>query len=203
MKYLNYITGLLNDAIREAIPCERGNVLGLAQLYQLENAAGETSTTSTKRKLAPGVYRGDGEVEYAGFDDRFDLVSYHRALSMTARKQTNTGYGDDARVVLVHNMSLVIFADQDKIGMNADQLALSLQFIIPERLAPDQLPRDFYGVTFNLNATQLSADTVFRGEFQGVEYFLGPRHLLVRLDYTVESTVNKKCFRNNCRTATA
>lgn len=191
MKYLDYMTGQINDAVRQALPCEHVQILGLAQLVRRERE-------DNKRETWPAVYAGKGDLTYAGFDDKFDLCTYHRALNMNVTKAAEQTYGDDNKLILLsHSMSMVMCGDREKLGMNADQLALLMQFAFPATL--EVLPKHFYNVNINITNVVLNEAQVFNEEFLNVEPFLGPEHVLLKCNYTIESTINKRCFNTRCQ----
>jgi len=198
MKYLDYISSLINDTIESVFPCERKNILGVAQSVRLDSEI-------AKARIVPGIYQGIGkDVLYSGFDDKWSVSSYHKAIRTTSRRSTTGGYGDNMNdVVLTHEMQLVLMANVDEIGMTADQLALVIQMVFPDALRSTALPAGgFKAITFNVNSVTLNTEQVFREEFQNVDYFLGPEHVLVKVAYTVESILDKKCF-NPCYAKTS
>lgn len=194
MKYLDYITGLINETLDEVFVCKRKNLLGVAAAVRLDGGSVQ------KPKIVPGVYKGKGlGVQYAGFDDKFSLCGYHKALRTSSRRKPNSGYGDAADdVILTHEMVLVLFANTDEIGMTADQMDLMLRFVFPDTLKQHDLPKYFKAIGFNVNSTTLNNEQVFREEFQNVDFFLGPEHALIKVAYTVDSVLDKKCFQPSC-----
>lgn len=196
MNFLDFITDKLNDILVDLFPCERRQNLGVVKLVRLN------SDRSPKPKTVPGVYEiGTKNVNTYVIDDRFSLTSYFRLIGMNARRVPG-GYGDEnGRVVLTHNMALVVAANMEDIGLRDDEIALAIQFGFPERLSQDQLPaRDFYSIVFNVNTIAVAVEQIFREEFTNVDFFLGPEHALLKVNFTIESTMNKKCFSNICKT---
>lgn len=194
MKYLDYITGIINEAVAHALPCERAQILGVAQLVRRKEMDGK------KPIHWPAVYIGKGELQYAGFDDKYSLCTYHRALNMSVSRAPGPSYGDNVgNMLLSHRMSLVMYANREEIHMNADQLALLMQFAIPEQLTKSQLPQDFARTNINITDVVLNEQQVFNEEFLNVEPFLGPEHVLLKCNYTIESTLNKRCFNTQCQ----
>lgn len=193
MNYLEQITTLVNDTLTSCFPCENRRVLGVAQGVRVEV---EPSPTGNGRaKIVPGVYVGNGDVEYSGFDDRYALCSYHKAVNMASTRVAGSGYGhEQPRVRLTHSMSLVICANIDQVGKDAAEMALDIQFKFPEILKAHKLPREYFtSANFNITSITLNAEQVFREEFQNETFFLGPQHALIKVNYTVESVLNKRC----------
>lgn len=191
MKYLDYITGVMNEAILDGLPCENAQILGVASLVR--------TTKGGKQVTWPATYTGKGEQEFAGIDDKYDVCSYHRALNMSVGAATGATYGDvKTNVRLQHRMSLVIYAHRDKLKMSADQLALMLHFWLPESLTKDERPQDFYSVNINVSDVVLNEEAVFNEEFKNVDFFLGPEHVLLKCNYVIESVLNKRCFNTKC-----
>ena len=188
MKYLDFITGIINEAVTASLPVDNVQILGVAQLVRTERQGRPVTW--------PAVYTEKGELTYAGIDDKYAVCAYHRAMSM-ANQFVSGGYGDSiGDMRLTHRMSFVVYAHRDAIGMNADQLALHLHFIIPELVK--ELPRHFKQVRINISDVVLNTEQVFNEEFRNVDFFLGPEHVLLKCNYTIESIINKRCFNTQC-----
>ena len=174
------------------MPVKSVQVLGVAQSVRKANEAGRVETF-------PAVYLGKGEQSYAGFDDKYAVCSYHRALNMSVSVAPGLTYGDNpGNIRLSHRMSLVIMANRDETGLSPDQLALTLQFAIPGKLTKDQMPKDFLSNNIIITDVVLSESQVFAEEFANMENAFGPEHVLLKCNYTIESTLNKRCFNTQC-----
>ena len=165
-------------------------VLGIAQLVT------RTRDASEKTDVWPAVYKG-GDCEYAGIDDTYPVVTYHRSLKMTLSRQPKGGYGDDMPdMKMSHAMSLVIFAKKDETICSADSLAMDIQHKFPDQLTGADLPDGLKTVVININDIVLSETQVFGEEYKNVPFFLGPEHILIKVNYTIESTYRKGCSTN-------
>jgi hypothetical protein len=189
MTFVDQIVGGLNDILTNLFPCERRNVLGVAQSVRLDSG-------KDRSRIVPGVFKAPNDVIYAGFDDNYALCCYHRIDTMTPRKVAG-GYGDNEKILLSHNMQLVVCANTVVVKKDAAEIALNIQFAFPERIKPGE--PGFDSIAFNVNSINLNAEQVFAAEFKNVPFFLGPEHALLKVQYTIESTMNKRCYEKICQ----
>lgn len=194
MKYLAPIIGFLNSELAAAISCRPAQHLGLCQPARRKK--------DEKDVTWPVEFDLNGEGADATPDDRFVWSSYHRSISMSTSRMPG-GYGDNpGNVKILHRMSLVIWAQQNKIEMSQDEISLLVHVAIPDRLKKEQHP-GITSVSFNITDVVLNIEQVFNEEFKNVDYFILPEHTLLKVNYTIESILSKACFNTLCSKANA
>ncbi len=198
MPYLKHIVKYINDELVKGLlhePCfDNKKVICLAQ--QLPRRRDD------QIELIPSYVNENGEAQYVGPEDDYDLIVYHRINSITVGKAGNfKGYGDDRPAdTNVARISLVVFGRRDKLKLTNDELAIHIQANIPEAATKDLLKQlQFFAANININEIILNDLQVFNEEFQGFTFFLKPEQFLFKINYTIESAFLKKCFTKcNC-----
>jgi hypothetical protein len=197
MSYLKKIVTLINDGLNEGFLNQKlfvnNKIIGIAQLLPRRE--------NDKLELLPCYVSNNGDAQYVGPDADYDYLAYHRCLGITvAKANVNTGYGDakgyDANST---RMSYVVFCCKNKIEKSNDEIALFIQANFIEALEKENL-QDLQLKACNIKITDIVLNDlqVFNEEFQGVEYFLKPEQFLLKVNYTIESAFDKKCFKNCC-----
>jgi hypothetical protein len=192
MSYLQKIVNEINQAV---VPAGVNHSVGIAQPLPRKSDEGNSI------QLLPAYVDENGEAHYVGADDDYDTIFYHKLNRIVAGKSSiNKGYGD-AKPLDVHQalMSMVVFAQRNRIKKTSDELALELHMKFPEEASKLlqqqwQIKQNAIRVTdINLNTLQ-----VFQEEYQNVGFFLKPEQFLIKVNYTIESAILKKCFINPC-----
>jgi len=189
MIYPDCIIDEIDAAIAGVFPAN-SQVMGIAQLV--------TRPKDGKDTIWPARYKGNGDCDYAGVDDNYPAVTYHRSLNMALSRVGKSGYGDAAQDTrATHNMSLVVYANKDNLDCSGDQLAMRLQQAFPDTIK-GKSGTGLKLVAININSIVLSDTQVFGEEYKNVPPFLGPEHILLKINYSIESTYDKRCF-NTCQ----
>lgn len=189
MEYIQDITHKIDEALKGHLAFLSESVkvqaMGIVQLVRREKDGKET--------VWPGK-KVDGNFEFAGVDDDYNAISYHRILALRPTTVTSSGYGDSrGKTKNAVSMCMVLFAKHDCVNMPSEVLALQIQGVLPEQLT---IP-NFSSTLINLNDIVLNEKQVFDEEYKNVTYFIGPEHILLKINYTIESTFQKGCF-NKC-----
>jgi len=189
MQYLDNITNKIDEVLKGQLPflseSKQVQNMGIVQLVRRQK---DNKETVWPGKLVAGNY------EYAGVDDDFKIITYHRVLSLKPSSVPNSGYGDSrGKNKNTVSMSFVLFADRELVAVTADVLALQIQGVLPEMLTVE----NFSSTLINLNDIVLNEKQVFDEEYKNVTYFIGPEHIFLKINYTIESTFQKGCF-NRC-----
>lgn len=197
MPYLKYIVNYINQTLDQQLlndDCfSNKKVIGLAQSLP--------KTNGDKIQLLPSYVDNDGEAQYVGPEDDYDLIIYHRINSIPIGKATNLrAYGDTRQLdANVAKVALVVFGRRDKLKLTNDELAILLQAAMPEAATKELLTElQFTSTNINLTEIVLNDLQVFQEEFQNVEYFLKPEQFLFKINYQIESAFLKECFKTNC-----
>ena len=197
MGYIKTIVDLINKKLDDGFLSKKRfvnkSVIGIAQSMALKNDNGI--------QLLPCFIDENGESKYVGPEDDYDFSSYHKVNFIgVAKALVNKGFGDgkgyDANVV---RMSFVVFGRRDKLQMTNDELALYIQVFFAEAAEAEMLKAlQLKACNININDIILNDMQVFNEEFQGVEFFLKPEQFLLKVNYTIESAFEKKCFNICC-----
>lgn len=139
-----------------------------------------------------GVTQPVIDEKYAGADDKFPVVAYHKLGSLTSRSVEGNGYGRDAgSQTNVYSNSMVVFLNQAHCKLYPDELLLHIQANIPEKIAMPPYDRVYVTIT----NTQLDKETVYAQEYAKAKFELKAKQYLFRISYTVETTFKKGCFK--------
>jgi len=197
MPYLKYIVSYINQTLNQKLlndDCfSNKKVIGLAQ--SLPKNSGE------RIQLLPSYVDHDGEAQYVGPEDDYDLIIYHRINNITIGKALNQRAFGDTRHLDAHvaKIALLVFGRRDRIKLTNDELAILLQAAMPEAATKEILKElQFQAANINLTDIILNDLQVFQEEFQNVTYFLKPEQFLFKINYTIESAFLKECFEKNC-----
>jgi len=190
MPYLKKIVAFINDHLPDVLPSANVKIVGIAQ--QLPRLNGE------KIELLPSFVDDNGEGQYVGPDDDFDVIIYHRVNGINVGKGNIKDSFGDANLydTNVARMSMVVFGKRDLLKMSNDDLAIYLQAAMPEAATKEMLKQmSFRAANINAKDINLNDMQVFMEEFQNMQFFLKPDQFLFKLNYTIESAFLKKCFK--------
>jgi hypothetical protein len=188
MAYLGEIVDTINEALKAkltAFPLTGYN--GLA--YPIPRKKG------TAFEYLPAKISVSGEAKWITFDDVRELEIYHRIVSSSYIQLKGKSYGDgDTQFQHNYEIDLIVMADRKKAKVEPDVLEAAIASNIP-------VSSSISGVSF-INITPVSANhnsrSLFSQEFQGIDYFLKPEHILFSIRYRVELQYQKGCL-NLCQ----
>lgn len=195
--YLDDITGFINTSLEESFlkqkPFQNRLMLGICESFQRK----ENGVT----QLLPGYIKNDGEIDYVGPDDEYNVIIYHRINNITPGKDIgDKGWGDgrgfNSRIA---RMNMVVFGMRDELQITSTEMGLKLEQSFPEKVGKDLLKQlQFMRCNIAVNDIVLNILQVFQEEYQGVAFFLKPEQFLIKLNYSIESIYSKECFINCC-----
>lgn len=199
MAYLKNIVDFINDGLNIGLLNKKEFVnklvIGIAQSMPKKNE------DRGGVELLPSYVDNNGEGQYVGPDDAYDYMGYHKVNSiMVGMTNVNKGFGDErgyrANVV---KMSYIVFGRRDRLQMSNEELAFYLQLNFPEAAGKERLKQlQLKMCNIYVNDIVLNDLQVFNEEFQVIEYFLKPEQFLFKVNYTIESAFDKKCFTTCC-----
>lgn len=116
MPFIGQAITAINTAIEAAMTDKRfysSQLFGLSRLVPQEQGQ------------LPAVVDHNGNGTFAGFDDRYPVVLYHRAISMTdAQVEDIATFGDGlTHHQSIYRMRCVVYADRDRLKMYGENLA--------------------------------------------------------------------------------
>jgi hypothetical protein len=197
MSYLKKIVGFINQELQANLlndSCySNSKIIGLCQV--LPRQKGE------RLELLPSYVDNDGEAQYVGPDDDYDLIIYHRLNRIAVSKANLKSFGDTRQLdANSAQMSLVVFGLRNKLKLSNDELAVRIQANFPQAATKALLTEmTFQACNININDIILNDLQVFQEEFQNIGFFLKPDQFLFKVNYTIESAFLKECFKTcNC-----
>jgi hypothetical protein len=174
MNSVRDIISSLNESVCDLIPGI--NVHGVAELVPRDN------------QTMPEINE-----KFVGIDDAYPVRIYHRLLSVTSSIRSGTGMGrSEGDQANTYQVTMVVFLQQHLAKLYPDQLLLYIQSNFPERV--DMQPYKSVVVRF-LNA-QLNSGQVWQEEYSGgTDYRLKSNQFLFKINYSIETTFSKGCFK--------
>ena len=170
-----------------------------ASIYDIINQI-NSSLTEIKgnwQGVASNVKRGEVTTpeineRYAGADDTQPVSAYHKLISLVSDIAPNTAVGRDAGDMRnKYTNQLVVFVDKKKCDMYPDEVLLVIQSLFPETL---KMP-PYRSIRLAWGTVILDTQTVYQQEYTNAQYRMKPNQYLMKINYTVETTFKKGCFR--------
>lgn len=131
--------------------------------------------------------------KFVGIDDIYPVRIYHRILSMSSKIDVKGGYGNaTGDVVNTYSIAMVVFLQHQKAGRYPDELMLIIQANMPDQLKI--VPYKNIRVTFT--GAQLDSQSNWAQEYRsGTDYRLKSDQFLFKINYNIETTFSKGCFK--------
>lgn len=138
----------------------------------------------------PVIYDEQGEGTYVGVDDLDPLILYHRILNI-AFAVDPASYGDKEHQRATFTMRLAVYGDRKRLHMTNDELGMFIHVNFPTMF---QKVPNFGTIIVRTTSIVPNNTQAFGNEYQRVPFFLKPEHMLINLNYTIESKIKKDCF---------
>jgi len=156
-----------------------------------------------KGRLIPMRYKGFGDNEYVGLDDKYGMTAYHRVIDFSENDNPDGGFGKNYLITETYRMRLIVFANQRKINdANYDagrKITDDFKSLIPNKLTKSELAiLNAQRGRISITGINTLKQDVFRAEMPGEEYKLKPEHLLFQIEYSVELTFLSSCKEVDC-----
>jgi len=131
--------------------------------------------------------------KYVGIDDIYPVRIYHRILSMSSKVDVKGGYGNSiGDVVNTYSISMVVFLQHQKTSLYPDQLILLIQANMPDTIKI--IPYKNIKITFT--GAGLDSQSNWTQEYRtGTDYRLKSDQFLFKINYNIETTFSKGCFK--------
>lgn len=127
--------------------------------------------------------------KYIGVDDVNNLILYHRLNSLTSSILPKNAYGNSAGdIVNTYSMWMFVFTQ----NIFPEEISLYIQSQLPDfiQLSPYKNIRTIF------SGSVLDSQTVWNQEYKiGDQYALKQNQYLTRINYILETTFSKGCFR--------
>lgn len=150
------------------------------------------SETTTREDQQFPVFFATNQGTWSGFDDRKEVIIYHKLNSVQTTQSPN-GYGDkQGEVINRYSMQLITYFKSNKV--KSDEMFAFIQAILPETIQLEN--SNFTYIRTSVLSAILNTMQVFNGEYKGITYTLKPEQSLINISYTIESRFKKGCF--NC-----
>ena len=191
MEYAVTIANIINGNLKKAFP--EGIYNSIAKVI-----ADRREDPDKGGKSFPAIVEKNGEAKPIDIGENTFEV-YHRCISIQSSPSNKPGFGRALNPLSVKmKMCMILFSDITKTKLSPDELALQVHGLIARK----NLKSIIDGVkntSILINDTILNETQVFGEEFKNIDFFLGPEHSMIKINYTVESTVNQKCFNTVCK----
>lgn len=137
-------------------------------------------------------------------DDTYPIVIYHKVLNKSYDVNNIGGkrseFGDRNKyVVETVNMKMVVYAKWLSVRMTKEQLEALITTNFPDNMdnADNALLASLKldNVTFAMKGANFLSKNVWADEYQGTAFMLAPEDIFFSINYTIQSTFRKSCFK--------
>lgn len=196
MPYSNEIITLVNNTIRDSSLTDKrfsGAKLEGIACQVSRQAEGETVET------LPAII-SDNQVErYVGVDDSFPLQLYHRILGNSyGGAEKKQQYGDDISLkTCATEVVMVVFAKRSAMKMPGEQLEMLIASGFPDIFTREQIATmaAMAAVKVTLRSSDMDSFRVWGNEYKNIAFPLGPEDILFSMNYRIDSSYQKGCFK--------
>ena len=198
MPYINEIVNIINTTLAQGkLKDSRFNkqLLGLSELLP-RNYQGDQDSI-------PAMVSLNNSAQFSGFDDRFNIVIYHRCLS-TNIVESPVLFGDGLNTAREESvMRMIVFADRTSLQLQPQQLSFLLSSAVQQQLKYSQISSyaGLYGVTIEANTTNYDGVRIYQDEYKkpAQSYPVQPHQIYMALDYTITTDYDVSCI-SDCLT---
>lgn len=198
MPYINEIVNIINDTLANGkLKASKFNkqLFGLSELLP-RNFNDEQDTI-------PAMVSLNNSTQFSGFDDRYNIVIYHRCLS-TNIVESPVLFGDGLNTAREESeMRMIVFADRTSLQLQPQQLSFLLTSAIQQQLKYSQISSyaGLYGCTIEANTTNYDGIRIYQDEYNkpAQAYPVQPFQIYMALDYTITTDYDVSCI-NDCLT---
>jgi hypothetical protein len=149
---------------------------------------GIAKTALKDEKLLPYLVE---EGKYVGVDDTYPMMVYHKEQSLSSANVARSGYGDNlSDLSNTYGMSLIVFFDEKKTGVKADELYTLIQARITGILKLE----GYKSIRVGVSNAILNDGQVWRQEYGDAPFKLFASQRLIQIGYSVVMTLDKNCF---------
>ena len=130
---------------------------------------------------------------YVGIDDIYPVRIYHRILSMSSKLDAKGGYGNaSGDVVNTYSLAMVVFLQYERAEKYPDELILKIQANMPDIV---KMP-PYKNIKVTFTGAALDSQSNWTQEYKiGSNYRLKSDQFLFKINYSIETTFSKGCFK--------
>jgi hypothetical protein len=195
MPFTDKIVGFINDSLKASSLKDKrfqpGRFIGIA------TPMARTLKSGQGVELLPASCDEQGNYKLIE-PQEVPITVYHKIVSNAYTSARQANYGDEYVYKNTSEMQMIILADQRKVRLSSEQLEPLLIYGTPQRLSSALMQQlKFASCLVMPTGSTMDRIVVFRQEYQGIEYFLKPYHILFSIRYRIEATFDKNCI-NQC-----
>lgn len=165
----------INNEICQVIGKKKVLALGLAESVAIR---GEEEVTF------PAIILKSGEcINVYAETDKHDVTLYHRLNAISYQEDNNASWGSNKGYTEVADVSLIVFGKRSKISQ------YEMEIIARKAITKDN--------SNSISRSEFNALQVFASEYMGVTYFMGTEYYIFRINYSITSTFNSRCAKND------
>jgi hypothetical protein len=146
--------------------------------------------TGETPKEYPAILTVDNQIQ-AAIDDNYTICTWHKINSQRA-VAVEDGFGDaNSDKEIDTSMSMVIWANLERLGVNESQLGSLFFYSIPNILNVGI--NGVYFTDVDTSNVDYDSQTIFSREFKGIDYNISIGSTLIQIDYTITMQFSKSC----------
>lgn len=131
--------------------------------------------------------------KFIGIDDKYPVRIYHRVLSASSRVIPNTGVGREVGLISnTYSIAMVVFLQHERARLYPDELFLFIQANMPDRMKGEP----YRDIKITFTGANLDSQANWTQEYRsGTDYRLKSDQFLFKINYNIETTFSKGCFK--------
>ena len=191
MPYLEAITNLINEDLKQNTLCDERFANGLFGLIAVDGVENDGAAT----KSFPVIYNLAGQGIKANPDDTYAIQIYHKIYSRTYSVKPSSVGNRNNKVVETTEAKLVVMGWTNRLQLSQEDLSSLLASNFPDQIKPALYqPLKLDNLSILLRSCNLDKRQVFGEEYKGLAYAVKPEQILFEMRYQIESTYKKGCF---------
>ncbi len=135
--------------------------------------------------------------KYIGIDDTYEAQIYHKQLTVNSTTVRGSAYGDsEANLQNTYGMALIVFFNEKKCGIKADELYTYIQSIITGVLKTE----GYKSLRINVLNAILNDGQVWTQEYGQTPFRLAGPQRLIQINYNIVAVFETNCITiPNCK----
>lgn len=181
---VNYINSTLQTGKLNGRGFQSGAWYGLSQMIAGVDQDGEQYYAIS--------YNGEDVTPY----DVYSVNVYHRCVNVTPFNVPASQFGAGQTVIGVRfNMRAIIFADQERVAMDGNDLAVLFYAGMPSEIKRTEFTLDgLHRIAVSVTSMETEADKVFQGEFKAPLPGQLSTSVLIAVNYSIEIQADRSCL---------